>query len=390
MRVPKWLYDPRPAKKLLRTPRQFTEPAQQSRQLAVIPETISSKDLPQRVRTIVAKHLWLVDYRRRYPDVDPSLAHNGKYRSGAHTTPPVRDIEGNEILSVPNPFLRMKYAVESFSPFDVKKPAFNYRQLINRRNQLVLLARHKPYTLPPSPTNPISTVPRIKWEEAGPWKGAVLNWKGEWEPKVAKGIYANRSMIFKGKKREREREARQAEIKDRMETMEERVTKWKDVSIHVIRHNRSTDHVAKAHREEQQTPIVTFLGFITMYAYITPRHERARCTLHLPSDQIFQPVQRRQRAVVAVTMNDGPFFIVYRRDVLDFGRWSFPFHLEDNDSSRPRLCTDDFDFSTLLGPLLITVCDLVCAFGRPDCDRLQVIGAGIQSDRNRWLNLVLP
>jgi len=269
MRVPKWLFDAKPVKKQLRTPRLLAENVQQSRQLAVIPETISSKELPQRIRTIVAKHLWLVNYRRRYPDVDPLLAHNGKYRPDAQEVLPAKDAEGNETLSIPNPFLRMKYPVESFNPFPLNKTLFEFRQMINRRNQLVLLARHKPYTLPPSPTNPISTVPRIKWEENGPWNGAVLNWEGEWEPKVAKGIYANRSMIFKGKKREREREARQAEIKDRMESMNDRVSKWKDVSV-LASWTDPADNVAKARREEQQTTIITFLGLITMYACIYP------------------------------------------------------------------------------------------------------------------------
>lgn len=63
------------------------------------------------------------------------------------------------------------------------------------------------------------------------FKGKVITWLGHWEPKERKGIYHNRGQIFKGTRKEREKEGRTAEIADRVAGMDERIAKWKEVSI---------------------------------------------------------------------------------------------------------------------------------------------------------------
>lgn len=61
--------------------------------------------------------------------------------------------------------------------------------------------------------------------------GTVINWVGEYKPKEYKSIYANRNTLFKGHKRERERQERKKEIADRVNSMEKRIAEWKAVSV---------------------------------------------------------------------------------------------------------------------------------------------------------------
>lgn len=80
------------------------------------------------------------------------------------------------------------------------------------------------HLLPPSPINPVEPVP-VQWPS-----GTIINWVGEYKPKEYKSIYANRTKLFKGHKREREREARKAEVEARLETMDARIAEWRAVS----------------------------------------------------------------------------------------------------------------------------------------------------------------
>lgn len=81
------------------------------------------------------------------------------------------------------------------------------------------------HLLPPSPINPVEPVP-VQWPT-----GTIINWVGEFKPKEHKSIYANRRLLFKGHKRERERAERKAEVDGRLETMDARIAEWKAVSI---------------------------------------------------------------------------------------------------------------------------------------------------------------
>lgn len=88
------------------------------------------------------------------------------------------------------------------------------------------------HLLPPSPINPVEPVP-VQWPS-----GTVINWVGEYKPKEYKSIYANRTKLFKGHKREREREMRKKEIQDRVDTMDKRIEEWKAVSADLKRSGR--------------------------------------------------------------------------------------------------------------------------------------------------------
>lgn len=226
----KWFSSPAPIKILPRNPRHVVFAPTTSTSIATPPKIISSKELPQRIRTIVAKALWLHKLRQAEPIFDPKLAQNGQWRPDAAATEPTIDEQGREHVEIPNPCVLYKYPVEDFHPFPREEVKTELRRLIPHRVQKTLLAQHPAWCLPPSPINPIENVPSIRWDE-NKYTGTILHWVGEWSPKAPKGIYANRGVIFKGKRRERERDAKKEELAERVAGMDERIAKWKSVSL---------------------------------------------------------------------------------------------------------------------------------------------------------------
>jgi hypothetical protein len=243
MRIPNWLKKSHPIRILPKSPKDLPPEVLEARANAPIPEQITSDQIPNAVRRHIRRHLQQLDYYRRYPELDPTTHQNLIPRSvpieisnTANSTalvPSGSDI-GHDIIPVPNPFLRMRYVIENFAGLMNARPKFRDMRLVNRRHQMILLARNDPWTLPPSPYNPLSKVPRIQWVEKDRFEGAEIEWKGAWEEKVKKGIYNNRAVVFKGKRREREREEKAKEVAERMEGMEERIARWREVSLAVL------------------------------------------------------------------------------------------------------------------------------------------------------------
>lgn len=216
---------------MAKNPRELPPRLLEARQASLTnpPKTISSKDLPSAIRYHLK--IELLKHRRhtRTPWLDPRIAQNGAYLPGAKPIERLYDEGGREVIEVINPFLIARYPVENFHPYPQEKVKTRVHRPISRRDQSILTAQYPPHVLPPSHLNPIERPPLIRWEGKN-FSGALIKWVGEWTPKERKGIYHNRGIMFKGKRRERERLERDDEVAERVAGMDYRIDKWRKVS----------------------------------------------------------------------------------------------------------------------------------------------------------------
>ena len=152
------------------------------------PTRISPSDLPLVLRSFIDRHL----------------------RSAPAST---------STQTIPNPFVGHRSVTAS--------PPRQHQPYITRRRQKILLQSYPPFTLPPSPTNPISDPPRIAWNDGE--RELELSWEGDWTPKERKDIYASRRIKFKGTRAEREKPQRMKEIAERMAGMDKRIEEYRKV-----------------------------------------------------------------------------------------------------------------------------------------------------------------
>ena len=301
MRIPNWLKQSHPIRILPKSPKDLPAEVLEARASHPIPEQITSDQIPNAVRRHIRRHLQQLEYYRRYPELDPTTHQNliprtvpVEISNTANSTAlvPSGSGLGHDIIPVPNPFLRMRYVIENFSGVMNARPKFKDMRLVNRRHQMLLLARNDPWTLPPSPYNPLSKTPRIQWVEKDRFEGAEVEWKGAWEEKVKKGIYNNRAVVFKGKKREREREEKAKEVAERMEGMEERIARWREVSTVLLSGGLPLTRSKNERSRDQRSPIChssgagavlqqSLISFTPVCMYTTSRdHERLTSSSH--------------------------------------------------------------------------------------------------------------
>ena len=217
-----------------------------------IPDTISSKDLPKRLHTIVRKEVYK-QTKRDAAAAELMLSAPGQ----------INDPEVKALVNVPNPFIITQQQVEDFTPWRQGRFKTEFRKAISGRYQRVLMAKYPRIFLPPSPLNPLEKVPRIRWDE-GPRSGIFVSWTGTFKQDTGpKGLYAGRTKVFKYKKHERAKPERVADIQERMDTMDERVAKWREVSV-VVDWVAGVLTTAKTRRESRQAISIAIL---VMYAY---------------------------------------------------------------------------------------------------------------------------
>ena len=193
-----------------------------SRELVIseIPETISSKDLPKALHKYVRRQLTLLKARAESQgDLSPPRI----------TAPESPTSSGLYQAQIPNPFVVQRNLFDEYLPHPDSPKRYRYGTEFPARLQKKLLEKYPRHVLPPSQLNPLAVPPRIVWHE-DMFKGTEITWTGEWRP-LPKGLFANRAKPFKLHKREREHESRKAEIQGRLSTMEQRVEKWRTVSL---------------------------------------------------------------------------------------------------------------------------------------------------------------
>ena len=204
---------------------------------AVIPTHVELNHLPKPIKLWVQHAL-----RRRYSsamlsdsqtpvietrtdDLDPEASDTLQIEgsSSSFVIPPPR-------LTIPNPFIRHRQRIitEDFS----EDPKTRYRNFhpIKKREQKKMILRYPTYLLPPSQINPLDSHPSIRSMFQG--REVEVEWGPDWRTqiKLPKGLYAGRAIIFKGHKRERDLPVRRQEIQERVDGMDRRIEKWRDVS----------------------------------------------------------------------------------------------------------------------------------------------------------------
>ena len=190
--------------------------------IARIPQSITSAQLPRSIFKYVRLHLDLPKPQ------EPNLSLAQIAAPESEGSQPIF----RERVHIPNPFLRHKRTV-NIERIDGSLFALNrYKLHFSKRNQKKLLALHSRYHLPPSPANPIETPPKVIWEQNGKHFGKEIAWAGEWAVKQQKGLYHGRKVMFKGHKRERERQDKLDMMSERVEDMSRRVEEWRSVSCY--------------------------------------------------------------------------------------------------------------------------------------------------------------
>lgn len=185
-----------------------------------IPQSITSAQLP---RSIFKYVLFQLDIQKPQ-EPDPTLAQIAAPESEGSQSM-IR-----ERVSIPNPFLLQKRTVNIERVDGSLFPLNRYTLHVSKRNQKKLLALHPRYHLPPSSVNPIETPPKVIWEQNGKHFGKEIAWAGDWEVKQQKGLYHGRKVMFKGHKRERERQDKWDTMNERVEDMGRRVEEWRSAS----------------------------------------------------------------------------------------------------------------------------------------------------------------
>ncbi|ORY33126.1 hypothetical protein BCR39DRAFT_586684 [Naematelia encephala] len=171
-----------------------------------IENKISFRALPIPIFKYIKRQL---DKREEWLETDPK-------------NPNLRHSEIPLITLVDNPFLMHRVHVSVESPLRNQPPKIKYRRVFSPRRQALMVKSYGRLVLPPSPKNQLANPPLVEWLD-GRW----IQWFGEFEKPQRKGLYANRPVLFKGHIRERIKQARKDEIQARVDTMDERIARWK-------------------------------------------------------------------------------------------------------------------------------------------------------------------